>query len=148
MNLAKYIVLGSTLFLVGCTAATIQYVPLPQQAHAIDDPNKARIYVVRSKEYGSWVSGLVKDGDTVIGKIGPKGFLSWERAPGKTTLTIQADNLSPMPLTAVAGQVYYFEEHTNPWLISGRVNLEKISNEEGMKRVAECDAPYLSVEVK
>ncbi|HXU79707.1 MAG TPA: hypothetical protein VN794_24205 [Methylomirabilota bacterium] len=37
---------AATLLLVGC-ASTVQYVPMPDQTKAVEDPSKGRIYVMR-----------------------------------------------------------------------------------------------------
>jgi len=64
-----------TAVLVLCTgcASTMQYRPLPDQGLRVEDPSKARIYVVRPTAFGGAIAMDVTDGDKRIGRTGPNG---------------------------------------------------------------------------
>ena len=58
------------LLATGC-ASTKQFVPFPDQMVRIEDPNKARIYVIRPSIVGGAISMEIRDGVMIIGKTGP-----------------------------------------------------------------------------
>src|SRR3569833_2643566 len=112
------------LLLVGC-AATLQYPPFPDQAKKIEDPGKARVYVMRKEKFfGSAVAiqffGSGTDGiatgpimgrypkKRLIGEIGPASYICWDQPPGPFVFaTIENDPHSTETLHLEAGKVYY-----------------------------------------
>src|SRR3954470_20681504 len=86
-------VLLLSLLLTGC-ARTIQYPRFPDQTKTIEDPSKARLYVIRpAKFWGSMDSirftatgpsalGPRIGGFRIAGELGPASYLCWETAPG------------------------------------------------------------------
>ena len=89
------IVANCMALLAGC-ASTTQYVPLPDQSKRIEDSNKARISVVRPTSFGRAVSLKVRDGDRLIGNIGPNKYLCWEHPVGQMELIGKAEGKSKL----------------------------------------------------
>ncbi len=121
------------LLATGC-AATKQYVPFPNQMVRIEHPDKARIYVLRPYISGMAVSYEVKDGVIIVGKMGPRGYLCWEREPGETVITSKLWTEYSLPLSVVKGMVYYIEQ--------GR-KLIFLDEAKWRKTIVKCKPPLL-----
>jgi hypothetical protein len=107
--------LGSVLVLLatGCVSQHQQLVRFPDLQKRIEDPEKARIYVIRHPWLWNIASHtavvIVRDGDEEIGSIaGHRGFLCWEREPGTTTISARAvGQAASLELSVERGKVYY-----------------------------------------
>ncbi len=141
------------LFLGGC-ASTLQFPPFPDQTKKVEDPGKARIYVIRKEKvfgageqfpiYGpdSTASGprVSKGGSRLIGKVGPGSYICWEELPGAYPLQrVSRDPASVCTLDLVAGNVYYLRVHEN-W--SGlKAVLDILDDKEGQRLLKKCEPP-------
>lgn len=130
------------LAFVGC-ASPKQYVPFPDQSVEIQDPAKARIYVIRPTSFGSAVKIKVHDGIQEIGVTGPSSFLSWESAPGDYLISSKAENRSHLMINAEAGQTYYIQQHIRMGLLYARNWLEELDKEEALKFLEKAKPPKL-----
>ncbi len=128
----------------GC-ASTKQFVPLPDQSKKIENPEMARIYVVRPTSFGGAISMDIQDGAKPIGKTGPKGYLCWEREPGQTNIFGNAQNQSTLPITLKKGLVYYIQQHVRMGLIYARNKLRLLTEHEGKEKLAMCKPPVLEI---
>jgi len=134
------LVLGAVIVLSsGC--ATKQFVPLPDQTKVIEDPSKARIYVLRPIFLPPLISMTVSDGEQKIGSTGPHGYLCWERAPGETEIRSQSENTAVLPLTCKAGEVYYIGQHARVGNLYARTALSILSEEQGKQKMTKCKPP-------
>lgn len=125
----------------GWTSSFIkQYVPFPSQAVEVENPDRCRIYVMRSKPMNSFIM-TVRDGDVFIGDTGPRSYFCWEREAGRMTLTSKAENRSTVTLDLEKGRVYYFIQHVQLGGWSVRNALERVDEAEGLLRLRECGAP-------
>src|SRR5262249_604038 len=74
-------------FALGGCASTTQFIHFPDQSKPIEDPEKARIYVIRSSFSFNIASQsariYVADGAGQIGYTTGHGYLCWERGPGQ-----------------------------------------------------------------
>ena len=128
-------------FLIGCS--TPQYVPFPSQSVRIEDPSKARIYVVRPPVYGgSAIKMKIYDDGELIGKTRSAGYLCWEREPGDTVIMGKASNKSKLPLSVEAGEVYYVGQVVLPGIPYARNKLKELSPKNGKRRLKVCIAPH------
>jgi len=134
------IVAASATLLMGC-ASTTQYVPLPDQSKTIEDPSKARIYVVRPTSFGAAVTFRVNDGKTFIGETGPNGYLCWERPIGRMEVIGVAENTSRLPVDVEQGTVYYIQQHVRMGIIKARNDLSLLSEAEGKSKLKKCKPP-------
>jgi len=126
--------------LAGC-ASTTQYVPFPDQSKRVEDPSKARIYVVRPTAFGAAISFSVRDGITAIGETGPNGYLCWERPGGQMEVIGKAENTSRLPVEVEQGTVYYIQQHVRMGMWQARNELSLLSEDEGKKKVGKCKPP-------
>ena len=77
------IVLIELALVAGC-ASTKQYAPISKgSGTAPSHPNLVRIYLMRPSITGSAEAFEVQEGKTAVGKVGPRGYLCWERPPGE-----------------------------------------------------------------
>ncbi len=126
--------------IVGC-APTIQFVPFPDQMKQIEDPDKARIYVVRPTTFGGFISMKINDGEKLIGKTGPNGYLCWEREPGRMLLVGKSENTDKFPLMVEKGISYYIQQHVRMGLVIARNKLSLLTEEDGKAKVSKCKPP-------
>ncbi len=129
-----------SLFIGGC-ASTRQYVPLPDQSKTIENPDKARIYVMRPTVFGAAISMSVQDGDKAIGKTGPNGYLSWERDPGQALISSKAENTYSLDVDVEKGMTYYILQHVRTGFWIARTKLELLSLSKGLEALKNCKAP-------
>lgn len=134
--------LGVSL-LAGC-AATQQFVHLPDQSKAVEDPGKGRIYVMRPSMFGVALQMTVSDGDTLIGRTGPHGFLCWEREPGETVVSCIDDNTNTVQVIVEAGKTTYIFEHLKPTWTGYGNELKIISEAEADDVMKHCKPPKLT----
>ena len=132
----------SAMVMVGC-ASTRQFVPFPDQSKTIENPEMARIYVMRPASYGGIVSMRVNDGDVIVGNTGPRGFLSWERTPGTATLSSKAENKHSMDLKVEKGMTYYILQHVKMGFLFAGTKLEELNNTKGLSILKKCNPPKL-----
>jgi hypothetical protein len=136
------LMLGAVIALSsGC--ATKQLVPLPDQTKVIEDPSKARIYVLRPIFLPPLIPMTVSDGDQKIGSTGPHGYLCWERAPGETEIRSKSENTAVLPLTCKAGEVYYIGQHARVGFSYARTALSLLSEEQGKEKMTKCKPPHI-----
>jgi hypothetical protein len=128
---------AATLLLVGC-ASTVQYVPMPDQTKAVEDPSKGRIYVMRPSSFGYAVGMNVSDGGNPIGSTGAGGYLCWEREPGDVIVSSTSENTSRVSLPVRPGSIHYVVQHIRMGIWIARTDLEVVSDEEGNKRLKKC----------
>lgn len=138
----KIILMFVCAFVVGCAHAE-QYVPFPNQSVELEDPSKARFYVVRPTIFGSAVEIKVYDQGKPIGKTIGKTYLSWEREPGDIIIRSHAENDSNLLINAVAGQVYYIQQHIRMGMLYARNWLEELDAEKGRKYVEKSKSPRI-----
>lgn len=125
---------------VGC-ASTKQYVVIPNQSAIVEDPEKARIYVLRPVSIGGVVPMEVQDGEIVVGETGPRGALCWERDPGPADITSHAENVDFLRIETEKGIVYYLLQRVKMGFMIARTKLEQISKEEGETNLKKCKIP-------
>jgi len=141
-----YLAVFLTVAMVMRCASTKQFVPFPDQSKRIENPEMARIYVVRPTSFGSAILMDIKDGEKLIGKTGPKGYLCWEREPGETDIVGKAENTSTLPIILEKGLVYYIKQQVQMGIVVARNKLHLLTESEGKEEVAKCKPP--AVEIK
>jgi hypothetical protein len=148
-------ILCAAALLTGGCASTIQYPPFPDQAKRIDDPAKARVYVIRPAHFFG-AAGVIRFGATtpeaggprmagkyrIVGEIAGGGYICWETPP--TALELYRSENKPeskFTLNLDAGTVYYLRLGTRPGLSEGHAVLKVISEEEGQSLLKKCKPP-------
>lgn len=140
-TVARWWTVGFVCFVtVGC-ASTKQYVVIPNQSAIVEDPEKARIYVLRPVSLGGAVPMKVQDGETVVGVTGPKGALCWEREPGPVDISSHAENVDHLKINTEKGMVYYLLQRVKMGFMIARTKLEQMSKEEGETNLKKCKIP-------
>jgi hypothetical protein len=126
--------------LAGC-AATQQFVHFPDQSKVVEDPGKGRIYVMRPSMFGVEIQMDVSDGENIIGRTGPHGFLCWEREPGETVVSCTDDNTNTVKVTVEAGKATYIFEHLKPTWTGYGNELKIVSEAEADNVMKHCKPP-------
>lgn len=128
------------LLTVAC-ASTKQYVAIPDQSKILENPEKARIYVVRPVAYAGAVPMKVLDGEVEVGVTGPNAALCWERDPGPADISSHAGNVHHLKLEVQKGMVYYLLQRVRNGFLIARTRLELLTKEAGLARLRQCRLP-------
>lgn len=131
------------LLCVGC-ASTKQLVHFPDQFKDVEDASKGRIYVMRPASFGGGISIDVENDGRIIGTTGPHGFLCWEREPGETVISSQAENTSKLNVNVQAGKVNYVYQSIRMGVFIARNRLVIVSEDEGKKLLRDCNPPKIN----
>lgn len=128
-------------FLFSGCAGAVQYAPFPKQSVGIENPNFARIYVVRPTHFGGLIPMTIDDGANEIGKTGANTFLCWERKPEEITLTGESENDAHLILDVKAGETYYVQQHVRMGFLYARNKLERLDPQKGSAYVKKAKPP-------
>lgn len=147
---------AAALWLTRCTS-TFQYAPFPDQTKRVEDPTKARIYVIRpGKIWGAAYEALyyglgpasigpeIDKRSRLDGELGPGGYLCWEIPPRAIEIQHIAGKTNNITyLNLVAGNVYYLRVSIRPSWLTSRAELVQtiISEEEGRSLLKDCQPP-------
>jgi len=134
------------LLLAGC-ASTIQYPPFPDQTKTIEDPAKARIYVMRPAQ--AWnahsiirlsATGPKMPGyGSITGELGPGRYLCWEEPPGPFRIRRGPDD--DVRLELVAGHVYYLRASAGVDGMYSNPSFKVLNEEAGLSLLKRCKPP-------
>ena len=139
------------VLLCGCAETTQQIVPFPDQSKTVEDPAKARIYVMRPSGFGSALVSPVADAGIFMGYTGPHGYLCWERPAGQTVISCSSmveSRSAPgnaVTLTVQTGRVYYVFQHSRMASPIARTELEVVDEAKGEQVLKKCRAPIQRV---
>ena len=144
------------LLLVGC-ATTLQYPPFPDQAKRVEDPTKARIYLIRKEKVVGSAAGLQFFGSEpeavgplvgghskmrLIGEVGPGSYLCWEESPRSFKYAkIQNDPNSVDTMNLEAGNVYYLRAYLHSGWTQVTARIKEIDEKEGQELLKHCQPP-------
>ena len=139
------------------SAHTIQYPPFPDQTKTIEDPAKARIYLLRSNKFYGCAVGFILYGNSsaaagprvgaksqmrLIGEVGPGSYLCWEEEPHPFVLEkIRGDTNSLYSINLAAGTVYDLRADILFGWTTPKLALTRISEEEGSLLLKDCKPP-------
>jgi len=130
----------SLIFLLTGCASTVQSVRVPDLNKRVEDPAKARIYLIRPSIIGTAIKADVWVGGRSIGKLAYNSFLTWEEPAGEITISVQAYSNAPrrIDLKLSPGSVYYIQAD-----VASAVNWQPLflSEAEGRELVSKCKAP-------
>ena len=123
----------------------------------LEDPDKGRVYVVRTAFAFNIASHsvpvTVSDGPTEIGYTAGHSYLCWEREPGEARIHSSAYNSKTLELNIEKGKVYYVLQHVGPaWDTLGQAivmpgggqltaTMELLDEEKGKKELSHCKSP-------
>ncbi len=85
----------------------MQYVKY--SGNELNQETNAKINVIRSTNFGSAIKMKIYQDDKLIGKLGPKSYLSWEVDPSKGAITIisKSENKDMLIISPKVGKTYY-----------------------------------------
>ena len=157
------------LLLSGCIhLETIQYPRFPDQTKRIEDPAKARVYLIRPRQVGAQDAKILFYGSAhaatgpriepqygmfpsnpgtgtprrLVGELGPGSYLCWEDEPHEFNfLRIEGDPKSRYTLNLVAGNVYYLRATIHTGFLRSQIEFDPITEEEGQALLKKCDPP-------
>jgi len=131
----------SCLFITSC-AVTTQYVDLPTGDL---DGDLARIYVIRKSSLGSAIRMKIYEEGELIGKLGPKSYLSWDVAGDQVELLSRSENKVYLTLNLEPGKAYYVKQHVRFGIIKARTHLSMLDEESALELLAKLNAPKLDI---
>jgi hypothetical protein len=103
----------------------------------------SRIYVLRPTIFAGGIPMKVRNDDKLIGRTGPKGYLCWERNPGKTQIIGTSENTSVLDVNLKKGLAYYIQQHVQLGFLIARNKLSLLNEDEGKLKVSQCKQPVL-----
>jgi len=103
----------------------------------------ARIYVLRSSSFGSAVQFKIFQDENLIGKLGPKSYLSWNVVPEGKEINIisKSENKDTLTINPIAGKSYYIKQRVDLGFVVARTRLELIDEEEAKEIMKKLNAP-------
>ena len=133
----KLISVFSLVFLLSGCASTTQYVKAPSDNNTGDSMNNetmAQIYVLRPSSFGSAITYKIYQGETFIGELGHKSFLSWVVDPseGEVSIFSKAENYDMLRLIPKAGSTYYIKQKVKMGWVMARTKLEWMNEKEAL----------------
>lgn len=118
-------------------AKTVQAFKLPEKETL---SNTTRIYVIRPSFYGTAITANVFENNSIVGRLGPKGYIAWDTQPGDITLQTGAEFIKVL---AQPGKTYYFK--VQPKAISFNKStlytFSEISEQEAKEQIAKLSPP-------
>ena len=131
-----------TLLLTSC-ASTTQYVKY--SGKELNQKNNAKIYVIRSTNFGSGIKMKIYQDDKLIGKLGPKSYLSWEVDPSKGDITIisKSENKDMLTISPKAGKTYYIKQKIKMGFAIARTKLEFLEETEAKEMLNKLKKPQM-----
>jgi len=131
-----------TILITSC-ATTTQYVK-----YSGNEPNNetnAKIYVIRSTNFGSAIKMKIYQDDKLIGKLGPKSYLSWEVDPKKGDITIisKSENKDMLTISPKGGKTYYIKQKIKMGFAVARTGLEFLDENEAKEMLSKLKKPQI-----
>ena len=142
----KLISVFSLVFLLSGCASTTQYVKAPSDNNtgkSMNNETMAQIYVLRPSSFGSAVTYKIYQGETFIGELGPKSYLSWVVNPseGEVSIISKAENYDMLRLVPKARSTYYIKQKVKMGLIMARTKLEWMNEKEALDALKRLKEP-------
>ena len=142
----KLISVFSLVFLLSSCASTTQYVKAPSDnntGESMNNETMAQIYVLRPSSFGSAITYKIYQGETFIGELGPKSYLSWVVNPSEGEISIfsKAENYDMLRLVPKAGSTYYIKQKVKMGWVMARTELEWMNEKEALEVLKKLKAP-------
>jgi hypothetical protein len=131
----------SALLLSGC-AASDQYVRFPDQSKTVENPHQGRIYVIRPGMTGLGIASDISDDGEAIGSTRRRGFLCWERPPGRTTVIAKTDNTAFITVDVKVGEAVYILQTLHFGWTETDNRLDQIAELEAREDLKLCTPPF------
>ncbi len=99
--------------------------------------DKAGVYIYRNESFGGAVKMDVKVDSNSIGQTAANTYLYKELAPGKHTITSEAENTDSMEIDVKSGTLSYIWQEVKMGILYARTKLHLVGEAEGKKGVLE-----------
>jgi len=131
-----------SIMLTSC-ATTTQYVKY--SGKQLNKETNAKIYVIRPTNFAFGIKMRIYQDDKLIGKLGPKSFLSWEVIPEKGDVTIisKSENKDMLTISPKAGKTYYIKQKIKMGYAVARTGLEFIDENEAKEMLKKLKKPQM-----
>ncbi|WP_282341466.1 DUF2846 domain-containing protein [Pseudomonas sp. PS02288] len=137
----KLIVVATALLTLGGCASVPKGDPAQDAALKTFQvaPDKSAIYVYRNESMGAAVKMDVAIDGQAIGQTAAKTYLFKEVAPGKHTITSEAENTATLEVNTLAGKPTFVWQEVKMGVLSARSKLNLVDAEQGKTGVKESD---------
>lgn len=130
--------LAISLFLIGCASAPMGDPAKDAALKSFQAPAQAAgIYIYRNESLGAGIKMDVAVDGKPIGYTAANTYLYTEVAPGKHTISSEAENTSTVDIDAKPGTLIYIWQEVKMGFLSARNKLQEVSAQEGQKGVLE-----------
>ncbi|MEL7220336.1 MAG: DUF2846 domain-containing protein [Bacteroidota bacterium] len=133
----------SLLILMAFSCATTTQYVAQAEAQTLDQ-NEAIIYLIRPSNFGSAAAMKIYQGKQLIGKLGPKNYISWKvnAHEGAVQIRSKGENKDVLSIQPEAGQTYYIKQEAKlGYVYKARTKLSIIDEEEAMHYLGEINKP-------
>ena len=135
------LIILSIALLTSC-ASTSQFAKFAGKDNPLSTTN-ARIYILRPSILGSAIKMKVFCNDTLVGKTGPLGYLSWDVREGTYTIKSTSENTDYFTVNAKAGKTYYIKQRSQWGWLFARVSLKGLEEVEGQEILSKLKKPKI-----
>lgn len=131
-------VVASVLVTAGCS---YQKMPLVPADRSQVDSSNAIVHVYRPSYLGYALSFPVRDDGKLVGSLGVRRSLSWERPAGEMTMTTAQSDMgqdSELTILLEPGQEYYYRLSPAMGFFVGGGTFSTVSEQTGQKGLKKC----------
>lgn len=132
-------------FVLSSCVTTTQYVKFAGSQEV--SPDSARVVIIRKSPLATAVKANVFQDDKLVGKTGPRGYLSWTASADGQPVEIisKTENRERITVPFLPGETYYVRQRLSlGWLI-GRFKLRLVSKEEGEDLISRLKKPVVQI---
>jgi len=132
---------ATAMFFSGCASVPMASTEddISAKKFSVPEGEKSGLYVFRNSRFGSALKKLISLDGKPLGQTAPMTYFYKEIAPGKHTLTTQAEfGDNQIEFLAEKGRLVFIRNYIKMGTFVGSANVEQVSEEEGKSGVLEC----------
>ena len=143
----RFLVVAVAIVFGGCARSYQAVEPSYYVSGRVDSPSKrAIVTVIRPGFVGSALSFRVYGNRRLVGKLGPRSYLSFEVEPGEVLLSAESENRETHLLHVAPLEEYFLRFRLRPGWLFARVRMEEIPAARALKYLEKAKAPRIYLE--
>lgn len=131
-----------SILLTSC-ASTMQYTKLANVDSFENNDDVARIIVFRPSVKASAVKFGIYQDDRLIGKLGPKSYLSWlvEANDEEIIILSKSEKKDILTIKPQKGKTYYIKQTMKMGILTARAGIDFVDEDEAKKYLKKLNSP-------
>ena len=143
----QFLVVAVAVVLGGCARSYQAVEPSYYVSGRVDSlSERAIVTVIRPGFVGSALSFRVYGNRRLVGKVGPRSYLSFEVEPGEFLLSAESENLETLSLKAAPLEEYFVRFRLRPGWLFARVRMAEIPAARAQQYLKKVKAPRIYIE--